>query len=88
MRVIRRPAYQGHAVPETAGRPKGPFPSEVLAPPVITYDDNDPDDIYPPGATAQNNYQGVILYKCRACAATVTEEQMDAHRCQVDNGES
>lgn len=87
MRVIRRPAFQGHAVPETAGRPQGPFPSEVLAPPVITYDDSDPDNIYPPGATAQNNYRGVTMYRCRDCSATLTEDQLEDHACEVDHGQ-
>lgn len=88
MRVIRRPAYQGHAIPATAGRPHGPFPAEILAAPVVTFDDNDPDDIYPPGATAQNNYRGVPLFRCRHCDAVMTEEQTGDHFCEGLDGQS
>lgn len=88
MRVIRRPAFQGHPVPKTAGLPQGPFPAEVLSPPVVTYDDTDPDNIYPPGATAQNNYRGVDLYRCKSCSATLTEDQLDGHDCESDHGQS
>lgn len=86
MRVIRRPAFQGHAIPATAGPARGPFPSEILAPPSVTYEDSDPDNIYPPGATAQNNYRGMTLYRCRVCDATLTEDDLDAHSCESADG--
>ena len=87
MRVIRRAAVQGHAVPATASYPKGPFPAEVLAPPVVTHDDTDPDVLYPPGATAQNNYQGVRMFRCKLCGELVTEEQIASHQCEDVDGE-
>jgi hypothetical protein len=82
MRVIRKAAFQGHSFPTTRTKAWGPFPVEVLAEPVITYDDTDPDNIYPPGASAQNNYQGVPLYRCRDCSATLTGDQLDDHICE------
>lgn len=87
MRVIRKAAYQGHAVPATAGYPRGPFNPEILAQPVIVFDDNDPDDVFPPGATAQNGYRGVQMFRCRDCGAIVREEDVESHRCEVDDGE-
>ena len=87
MRVIRKQAYQGHAVPSTASHPVGPFPAELLRESVIVYDDNDPDDMYPAGATAQNNYAPPKLYKCQYCGDIVTEYEVDSHVCPDDNEE-
>jgi len=88
VRVIRKPAFQGHAIPATAHRPNGPFSSEMLAEPVITYDDTDPDDYYPPGATAQNQYRGLKTYVCNYCSAQVLENELEGHVCGGDHGES
>lgn len=86
MRVIRRQAYQGHAVPSTASHPRGPFPAEVLAPPVIVYDDTDPDVLMPLEANAQNNYQPETVYVCNLCDARVVESMLDEHRCEDLHG--
>lgn len=87
MHIIRKQAFQGHAVPATGGYSRQPFPPEVMAPPIIVIDDNDPDLLYPPGATAQNNYAASPLFKCRQCAATMTEEETRWHECGDDDGE-
>jgi hypothetical protein len=79
VRVIRRPAFQGHAIPTTAGYPRGPFDADVLAPPVIVHED--PVDDMPVGATAQNGYRGVDLFDCTLCGAVVTEDGKAGHRC-------
>ena len=84
MRVIRTPAYQGHAVPKTAGHARGPFNPEILADPVIVVDEPEPE---PYGATAQNDYRGLKLYRCTYCGDTVTEEEIDAHYCEAGDGE-
>lgn len=81
MRVIRKPAYQGHAVPQTAMSPRGPFPTEVMASPVVTHDENPNDDLLPPGATAQNNYQGQRYVRCTLCEAVILEEDAPTHVC-------
>lgn len=82
MRVIRRPAVQGHAIPQTAHRPNGPFNREILAQPEVLHED--PVDDTPYGATAQNDYRGLTLYRCSYCGDTVTEEEVDAHYCSED----
>jgi hypothetical protein len=82
MRVIRTPAYQGHAIPSKAGYAVGPFSPEVLAKNEIVFDEGEPQ--LPYGATAQNNYQGIKLYRCRYCGETVTEDEIDAHYCTED----
>jgi 5-methylcytosine-specific restriction endonuclease McrA len=87
MRVLRRAAFQGHAVPATAGRPVGPFSAEVLAKPVISDDVITSDNPYPFGATAQNDYQGIKTYQCRYCSEIVTEDELDAHICGGAHGE-
>lgn len=87
MRVIRKPAFQGHAIPSQAGYARNPFDPEVTAQPVVVVDDNDPDVLYPPGATAQNNYRGIQMYRCRECGAMVSEDDLDNHVCEDFDGE-
>jgi len=82
--VVRRAAYQGHAVPATAGYPRGPFDADVLAQPVMEVFEPEPE--FPYGATAQNDMQGVPLYRCRVCNGLETEETLDQHQCPVSDG--
>lgn len=87
MKVVRRQAYQGHAVPATAGYPKGPFSPEVLAPPVIDYTPLvDDQDFFPVGATAQNNFRGTPRYQCRLCGDVLDGDQLSTHACEVNDG--
>lgn len=86
MRVVRRAAFQGHAVPETAGRPRGPFSPEVLAKPVISDEVITSDNPFPPGATSQNDFRGVPHYRCRYCQEIIPEYALDAHVCEVPDG--
>lgn len=78
MRVIRRPAYQGHAVPSQAGYARSPFDPAITAPPRVVHDEPDPEPI---GATAQNDYRGLALYRCSACGDLLTEDRIPAHDC-------
>ena len=88
MRIIRKPAYQGHAVPQTAMSPRGPFPAEVLAGPVVTYDEDPSDETLPQGATAQNDYRGIRYLRCTGCGEIVREDDADSHQCEErDDGE-
>lgn len=88
MRVVRRPAYQAHAVPSTAMSPRGPFPPEVMASnPIVYGDEVDPDNDLPHGATAQNNYRGIQLLRCTSCGAVVPSDEADFHECGGDDGE-
>ena len=83
MRIIRTPAYQGHAVPQRAGYAKGPFNPDVLAEPVIIVTDGEPE---PYNATAQNDMRGEPLYRCQLCEGIVPESGIDAHQCGGDDG--
>jgi hypothetical protein len=82
MRIVRIPAFQGHAIPSKAGYPVGPFNPEVLAPSQIVVDEGEPQ--FPYGATSQNGFQGLKLYRCTYCGDTVTEEEIDAHYCTAE----
>ena len=86
MRVLRRPAVQAHAVPATAGHPRGPFSAEILAAPIIdrTVPDDNP---FPPGATAQNDFKGIAMYRCRTCHDVIPEYALQAHTCEETDGE-
>lgn len=79
MRVIRRPAIQGHAIPETAHRPKGPFPPEILAPNVVVTEAEEEID---PRANAQNLYRSPSLVRCTLCGDIMTEDVTDSHVCE------
>jgi len=81
MRVIQKDAVQAHAVPSRVLEPRGPFP--VYQPKVVDLP-YDP-DWFPPGATAQNNMQGIALYECSRCLIVLTEDQLDGHVCEGDN---
>lgn len=78
MRIIRRPAVQGHAVPATAHHPRGPFPSELFrVEPIEGVEPERPD----PLATAQNNYVSPVWVRCRLCGEIMTSEDSDSHGC-------
>ena len=47
MKVIRKFAVQGHAVPSSSHSPRGPFPPEVLAGPQMAHGDNNSDSLHP-----------------------------------------
>lgn len=81
MRIIRTPAYQGHAVPATAGYAKGPFNPEILADPVIVIDEPAPE---PYNANAQNGMRGERLFRCQYCTEIIPESEIDAHYCEVE----
>lgn len=83
MRIIRTPAYQGHAVPRTAGRANGPFNPDVLAEPKIVVQEPEAE---PYNANAQNGFLGETLYRCQYCGEVVPESEIDMHYCEVDDG--
>lgn len=81
MHIIRTPAYQGHAVPQTAGRARGPFNPEVLAEPVVVVEPRRPEAF---NATAQNNYRGERIFQCTYCTLLIPESRLDEHYCTED----
>lgn len=78
MRLIRRQAVQGHAVPTTAHRPNGPFPNEILAPNRVVQVEEEAID---PLATAQNFYRSPSMVRCTLCGEIMTEDLTDQHSC-------
>jgi hypothetical protein len=87
MHVIKTVAtFQGHAVPKTVSRPKGPFPPELFREPEVIYDYEQayPEDgsDFEPGATVQNNYQPLKWLRCYDCHAKVREDETEQHDCE------
>jgi hypothetical protein len=80
MRVIQRDAVQAHAVPRRVYEPRGPFRSYQPEIADLPYDP----DYFPPGATAQNGMNEVVMYECQKCTAVLKENQLDSHVCEGD----
>lgn len=83
MRVVRRPAIQGHAIPATAHRAFGPFSEEILRPQPIESIEEEQID---PRANAQNNYQPPRLMQCRRCREVLDETETKNHLCGGSHG--
>jgi hypothetical protein len=87
MHVIRTVAtYQGHPVPTTVTRPRGPFPPELFRDPEVIYDyeqayAEDGSD-FEPGSTAQNNFEAPVWLRCYDCHARVREDETEYHECE------
>ena len=81
-RVTRIQTYQGHRVPDHAYYPSFGFQADT---PVVVDTDVQPDDL-DTGATAQNNFQGVIFYRCQDCEAVVRDDEVESHRCEDHYG--
>lgn len=80
MRVIRRPAIQGHAIPTTGHSPQGPFPRELFASPeVVSVEEEEIDTL----VTAQNLYRSTNMVRCTLCGDVMTEDQTRHHSCEV-----
>lgn len=79
MRVVRRQAVQGHAIPTTAHQPQGPFPAEILAPNAVVVEEEERMD---PGSNAQNLYRSPSMVRCTLCGEIMTEDVTDSHVCE------
>jgi hypothetical protein len=79
VRVVRRAAVQGHAIPTTAHQPRGPFPSEVMAPNQVITEEEERID---PRANAQNLYRSPSMVRCTWCGDVMTEDVTDSHICE------
>lgn len=75
MRVIRKFAVQGHAVPSASHSPRGPFPPEVLAKPQMGYEDQQSDSLH----VALDE---VRFFKCRVCEDVLTMAETTNHDCE------
>jgi len=79
MKVIRKFAVQGHAVPSGAHSPQGPFPSEVLAQPRMAYEDSHADSLHV--ALDETRF-----FRCRDCGEVLLEAELTNHDCEEING--
>lgn len=87
MKIEKIITKQGHPVPSTVMRPRGPFPPELLAEPKIVYDydrqsDNGGEEL-PIEGTAQNDYREKKWYRCNLCESLVSEAQIETHICEI-----
>ena len=87
MDVIRYvDCYQGHPVPKTVVRPRGPFPAELMRVPEVNtsnlpaYPEDGSD--YNVGATAQNNFKGFKWMRCYGCGGRVKSTETEQHVCE------
>ena len=74
MKVIRKFAIQGHAIPATSHSPRGPFPPEVLAGPQMTLEDGRADSLHV-------GLDDVRFFKCRECHEVLETNELEDHDC-------
>jgi hypothetical protein len=86
MKIIKKKAIQVHPVPDRVMDPRGPFPSELFAEPVIVDSylsalDEDGSS-FPLGATAQNNFNPPKHVRCALCLTRVLDSEKENHICE------
>jgi hypothetical protein len=79
MKLIRKFAIQGHAVPLQTHSPRGPFPPEVLAQPQTDFGDQHSDSLHV-------GLDDIRFFKCRACEEVLLETELTNHDCEEING--
>lgn len=77
MPVIRKFAIQGHAVPNGAYRPVGPFPPEVLAPNKMAHEEYHTDSLH-------EALDDVRMFRCKYCTDVLYEDELDYHECEEE----
>jgi hypothetical protein len=77
MKVVRKFAIQGHAVPLQAHAPNGPFPPEVLAGPKMGYEESHSDSLH----EGLDDYR---LFRCRICGEVLNGEELALHECEEE----
>lgn len=75
MKIIRKFAVQGHAVPLQVHSPRGPFPPEVLAEPEMEMPLEHSDSLHV-------GLDDVRFFKCRDCGEVLLETETDNHDCE------
>jgi hypothetical protein len=78
MGIVRKFAIQGHAVPEYASRPLGPFPPEVLAQTRVVQSDEHSDSLH-------EAWDDLRMFKCKVCGDVLYEDELDIHECKEEN---
>jgi hypothetical protein len=74
MKLIRKFAVQGHAIPKSSHTPRGPFPPEVLAGPQMEQDLEHADSLH----VALDD---VRFFKCKDCERILEELELEEHQC-------
>ena len=74
MKLIRKFAVQGHAIPKSSHTPRGPFPPEVLAGPQMEQDLEHADSLH----VALDD---VRFFKCKECERILEELELEEHQC-------
>jgi hypothetical protein len=74
MKLIRKFAVQGHAIPKSTHTPRGPFPPEVLAGPQMEQDLEHADSLH----VALDD---VRFFKCKDCERILEELELEEHQC-------
>jgi hypothetical protein len=74
MKLIRKFAVQGHAIPKSSHTPRGPFPPEVLAGPQMEQDLEHADSLH----VALDD---VRFFKCKDCERILEELELKEHQC-------
>lgn len=77
MKVIRKFAVQGHAVPLTQHSPRGPFPFEVLAGPKMAKEYTHSDSLHA-------GLDDTRFFKCRDCGEVLLEDALSNHDCEEE----
>jgi hypothetical protein len=77
MKVIRKFAVQGHAVPLHVYSPVGPFPPEVLAEPWVESGDEHSDSLH----VALDE---VRFFRCRDCEEVLSVTEIENHICEEE----
>jgi hypothetical protein len=74
LKLIRKFAVQGHAIPKSSHTPRGPFPPEVLAGPQMEQDLEHADSLH----VALDD---VRFFKCKDCERILEELELEEHQC-------
>jgi hypothetical protein len=74
MKLIRKFAVQGHAVPNGAQAALGPFPPELYARTRVDYGDA-PESL-------PETYDDTRMFLCKLCGDVVREEGLSSHVCE------
>lgn len=75
MPLIRKNAVQGHLIPQTATRPRGPFPPEILAQPKMQNDYDYMESSY------ESTDELLKIFRCKDCKELLYEDETPNHDC-------
>lgn len=75
MKLLRKFAVQGHAVPLSVHSSRGPFPPEVLAGPKMAEDTTHSDSLHV-------GLDNVRFFRCRDCGEVLLDSETSNHDCE------